>query len=946
MIRKFIRKNTVTLLAAVASVVTPLHGSDLSVGFKNPPIEARPGAYWDWLNGHVDLAQITRELEEMKAKGMSGAEIWDIGVFKPNPKATPIPAGPAFMGPESLKAINHAIDEATRLGLQLGMIASSSWNAGGSWVKPVDAMKGLYSSKRVVRGPAEFSQKLSFPANKAPKGRDGLPLYFEEIAVLAFPQSKTRVIPDHSSIINLSTKMNADGLLTWDVPPGKWEIMRFVCTNTGEGLMCPSPNSRGLLIDHFNAQASENHFEHLIGEILKTRKSLDALKYMEVDSVEIRGGIDWTGNLVEEFRRRRGYDPIPYLPVITGLRFTDPQVGTRFLYDYRKTVSDLWIDGHYRKSKEVLNKYGLKLVAEGGHGGRPRAEPLQACGVVDVPRGEFWNGEPFWVVKEAASAAHIYGLKFVDAEAFTSFKSWQDGPFEYKRLADVAFCAGLNRMTFHTFAHCPPDQGLTGPTYHAGEHINVRTTWWPKAAPMFSYFSRCCYLLQQGLPVADVCFYYGDGAPNRVASRRIGPGPERLDGATCAHCKHKRPNPAPVDGLGEGYDYDVVDSYVILNRMDVKDGRLVLPDGVSYAMLALPDIETMPVAVLKKIEELVRDGATVLGPKPSRSPSLTDYPRCDEQIESIAGRLWGACDGVNTHERAYGKGRVIWDRNRTREVLQKSGIIPDFSFRSANNEADLDYIHRRTADADIYFVSNKLMAEADVECTFRVAGRRPHLWHPDTGAIETCTSYDSGPGGSTRLFLRLPPAGSVFVIFEGEPEQGHAPAVPATEPEVLATQEIAGAWEVTFPPDLGAPPSKTFEKLVSWTSVPDDGIKYFSGTATYLKEIDVPESMLQEGHRLALDLGQLRNVAEVMLNGRKLGILWKPPYQVDVTDAVRVGKNQLEVEVTNLWANRIVGDAKLPKEKRLTTMSQHLRIQGPHDSGLLGPVQLRLTGGN
>ncbi len=906
--------------------------------FRYPPIEARPGAFWDWLNGNVDLAQLTHELEEMKAKGMSGAEMWDIGTYNQNPDEAPIKSGPAFMGPESLKAINHAIDEATRLGLNLGLVSSSSWNAGGSWVKPADAMKGLYSSQTLVSGPSRFSQKLPFPENKAPKGLGGMPFYSEEVAVLAFPQTSANTIPDPGAILNLSSKMDSDGLLTWDAPPGKWVVMRFVCTNTGQRLMVPSPNSNGLLIDHFNARASENHFEYLIREILKTRKSLDALKYMEVDSVEIDEGVDWTGNFVEEFRRRRGYDPIPYLPVLKGSTLADAQIAERFSYDYRKTVSDLWIDGHYRKSKQVLNKYGLQLVAEGGHGGYPRAEPLMACGVVDVPRGEFWNGSQFWVVKEAASAAHTYGLRIVDAESFTGWRSWQDGPLEYKRLADVAFCAGLNRITFHTFAHNPPDAGLPGRVYHAGEHFNVNATWWPKAAPMLSYFSRCCYMLQRGLPVADVCFYYGDGAPNLVASRRIGPGPERLDGDVCAHCG--RPNPAPAHSLGDGYDYDVVDSNVILNRMEVKAGRVVLPNGVSYAMLVLPDLMTMPVTVLEKIESLVANGATVLGPKPFRSPSLTGYPRSDQRIRSVAERLWGECDGIKVRERSYGKGRIIWDRNRSREILEARNIDPDFSFRPTGG-ADLDYIHRRTADADIYFVSNKLLQEVEVECSFRVVGRAPKLWFPDTGEVRPCSSYDSGPR-STRLFLKLPPAGSVFVVFEGKVEKGHAPAAPVGKPKVVAQLEISGPWDLRFPPNLGAPSHATLENLVSWTSVPDEGIRFFSGTALYLKEIDVPETLGLPGHRVTLDLGQVRNVADVTLNGKRLGILWKPPFQVDITDVVRVGKNQLRVELTNLWANRVVGDAKLPKEKRITRISQRLQVNGPLESGLLGPVRLRL----
>ncbi|MBI4325352.1 MAG: hypothetical protein HY674_08825, partial [Chloroflexi bacterium] len=912
---------------------------------------ARPGAYWPWLNGNVDLAQITRELEEMKAKGMSGAEIWDVGVIHPHPDA-PVAAGPAFLGPESLAAIHHAINEATRLGLHLGLVASSSWNAGGSWVEPRDAMKALFASETAVTGPATIARKLPFPSNKAPKGASGLPIYYQEIAVLAFPRTEQNVIPDAAAVINLSGRMNAEGVLTWDVPPGEWVVMRFVCTNTGQKLRVPSPNSDGLLIDHLDARAAAHHFSHILRQILKGRKRLDALKYMELDSVEILPGTDWTEGFVAEFRRHRRYDPTPYLPVLAGKKFADPQVAERFSHDYRATVSDLWIEGHYRASREALNQHGLRLVAEAGHGGEPRAEPLRALGVSGVPRGEFWNGSPYWVVKEAASAAHIYGLKYVDAESFTGWRHWQDGPLEYKRLADTAFCAGLNRITIHTFAHSPPAAGLPGLVYHAGEHLNVNTTWWPKAAPLFAYLSRCCYLLQRGRPVADVCYYYGDDAPNLVATRRIGPHPQRLDGKTCAHCG--RPNPAPADALGAGYDYDVVNSDVILTRMRVKDGRLTLPDGVSYAVLVLPDRPDMPLAVLERIEKFVHEGATVLGPKPVRSPTLADYPRCDERVLSLADRLWGSCDGKQVFERAYGKGWVVWDRARAREILRQRGIGPDFTFSSADKGVDLDYLHRRTCDADIYFISNKHPRDAEAECVFRVMGRQPHFWFPDTGEIQRCVAYDIRAGG-TRLPLRLPPAGSLFVVLSGRPEVARAterhtavaPALPAPRTSLQARQagaaplEIVGPWEVRFPRNLGAPPSWMLDKLVSWANVPDEGVMYFSGTATYFKDFDVPAEALIQGRRAFLDLGQVRNVAGVTLNGRPLGILWKPPFQVDVTGVLLSGRNQLEIELTNLWANRLVGDARLPEEQRLTRMAQRLPVQGPLESGLLGPVLLR-----
>ncbi len=910
--------------------------------FADPPTESRVGAYWVWLNGNVDPAQITRELEEMKAKGMSGAEIWDVGLIRPNPDLK-VPAGPAFLSPESLANIHHAVHEAGRLGLHLGLVSSSSWNEGGSWVEPKDALKALYVGETNFTGPAKIAQKLPFPPNRARPGDDGLPLFHQEIAVLAFPRAGQKVIPNVASVINLSAKLNAADELQWDVPPGEWTVQRFVCATTGQRLVIPSPNSEGLMVDHMDAGAETRNYNYLFGQLFKGGSPLTALKYFQEDSIEINepqrsGGVaDWTQSFTAEFQQRRGYDPTPYLPVLAGQKFADPQIADRFSHDYRETVSDLWVERHYRVACAMLHARGLQMAGEPGHGGYPRAEVLRALGSIDVPRGEFWNGSRFEVTKEAASAAHIYGRKYADAESFTGWRSWQDGPFELKRLADTAFCDGMNRMTIHNFAHNPPSAGLPGYCYHAGEHVNVNTTWWPKSAPFFAYLDRCCYMLQQGLPVADACFYYGDEAPNLVATRRIGTNPQRLDGDTCAHCD--RPNPTPTIALGDGYDYDEVNSEVILTRMQVINGRLTLPDGMSYAVLVLPDRADMPLPVLKQIEKFVQQGVTVLGPKPVHTSGLTGYPKCDAKIQSLATRLWGDCDGQKVRERACGKGWIVWDRNRVREILQQRNIIPDFVCSTTDHNADLDYIHRRTADADIYFVSNKRLKPMDTKCAFRVTGKQPRLWQPDTGEVQKCEAYEIGPD-RTQVTLKLPPGGSVFVVFSGKPEALRA-SLPAASPPPVAPVEITGPWLVKFPPNLGAPPSWTFEKLVSWTSVTNDGVRYFSGTATYFKDFDAPTDALAPGGRMILDLGSLRNVADVTLNGRPLGILWKPPFQVDVTGVIHAGANQLQIEVVNTWANRIVGDARLPLAQRVTRMAQKLPVQGPLEAGLLGPVQLR-----
>jgi hypothetical protein len=348
--------------------------------------------------------------------------------------------------------------------------------------------------------------------------------------------------------------------------------------------------------------------------------------------------------------------------------------------------------------------------------------------------------------------------------------------------------------------------------------------------------------------------------------------------------------------------------------------------------------------VLRKIEQLVYEGATIVGPKPTRSNGLADYPRRDAEVRNIAERLWGPGDGTTRREHAYGKGRIIWG-TRLREVLKDRRIGPDFSAFGESGDVPypLDYIHRRTPDADIYFVSNRLDRWEEMPCVFRVTGRVPRLWQPDTGEIRACR-FDRSSEGCTRLSLRLAPHGSVFVVFR---DAGDA-VTPTDETRVVEPgREIVGPWKVDFPPGWGAPATKTFDQLVSWTDVADEGVKYFSGVATYRNAFHLTEGEIAAGNRLYLDLGRVRFVAEVYVNGESLGILWKPPFRIDVTEAVRAGANRLVVEVANTWSNRLVGDARTEgKDTCRTNITRSLTWQVPWkdtpllDSGLLGPVRL------
>ena len=486
-----------------------------------------------------------------------------------------------------------------------------------------------------------------------------------------------------------------------------------------------------------------------------------------------------------------------------------------------------------------------------------------------------------------------------------------ESPALMKPVADKAFCDGLNWFFMgSTATHAGMD--TPGDENPGGVHFNREVTWWPQARPMVDYFARCSYLLQQGLFVADVCYYNGDEAPNFV-------GPKSVDPA-----------------LGTGYDYDVCNAEVLLRRMAVRDGRIVLPDGMSYRLLVLPEREGMPVEVVSKLHDLVAAGATVVGPKPQRDTGLKDYPRCDREVQRLADELWGDCDGKTVCQHRFGKGRIVWGV-KLRNVLRADGVPPDFEY-SAGKESYLDFLHRTAEGAEIYFVANRTAHEETARCTFRTSGKLPELWDPVGGAMRNAANYTIA-GGPTTLPLMLPPNGSIFIVFRRP-----APAARAEGrnfPVFQPVQELSGPWTVHFDPKWGGPETVRFSQLISWTERPEAGVKFYSGTATYRRRFDLPESLRLAGQDIYLDLGSVRDVAEVRLNGRDLGVVWTAPWRVDITGAVRPADNVLEVRITNLWPNRLIGDAALPAGKCVA--HTNVRFDKDHPllpSGLLGPVWL------
>jgi hypothetical protein len=953
------------------------------VEFANPPVHSRPGSFWDWLNGSMSTEQITRDLEAMKRGGMRGGEIWDVAAYA-DPDGR-VPAGPEFLGPESTRLMVHAIREADRLGLEIGVVASSGWNAGGSWIPPQHAGKGLYVSTISVTGPGEFSGDLPMPELpiNCPRDQDGQPIYRYEVAVLAVPNHGSKTIADVDQVLDLSSMTDADGTLHWDAPEGDWDVLRFVCANHGQQLIVPSPNSGGPMIDFFDPGATEFHLNHIVSTILKElgKDSFEgtSFKTVEFDSMELDGFTPWNDSMADAFQRRVGYSVTRYLPLFAGWKLADQDLHERFDYDWRKMVSDRLIDSHYVTGQKFLEGYGVKLIAESGGPGPPiwasnPVDGIKALGAVDIPRGEFWiRHRGIFLIKEIASAAHVYDKRLVDAESFTTWRRWVDGPLNHKEIADRALCEGLNCFSFHTFASSPPEAGLPGWAYHAGTDINPTATWWPMARSLTDYLARCSHMLRQGWFVADLCYYYGDQAPNFYPP-------------LCNVPEHPL-----LDGLHPGYDYDVCSAQVILERMRVKDGRIVLPDGMSYSALVLPEQDHIPAAVLERIRDLVADGATVIAhQRPTRAPGLQNLEIESKAVERLADELWGREESsqpkdaqtqqaVSTrpHQtisiRPIGRGRFIVTTDRS-EALRKIGVGEDFKIvgRVENDLGPLDFIHRRTTDDEFYFVRNKTREAIILTCRFRVDaeanGQVPEFWWPQSGRRTTCTDWENVESGYAELPLQLAPLGSVFVVFRKTDRASDASLDPIAietfaAADTPASLTLTGSWQVEFPEGWGAPQETTFSKLQSWTESKEEGIRYFSGIATYKKSFDVPQS-LAEQERLFLQLGDLAEIAEVTLNGKELGFIWLPPYRIEITETIQVGTNQLEIRVANLWANRLNGDSLLPESERFTrsnldrmqtdptsdssygripngkTRPVYSEIPPLMKSGLLGPVQI------
>ena len=719
------------------------------------------------------------------------------------------------------------------------------------------------------------------------------------------------------SILDLTSKMDQNGQLNWNVPAGNWNIIRFGYSLTGSKNRPAVPSGLGYEVDKLSREHTLEYLNGYAGPVARELGTLygEGLRYVLLDSWEA-GMQNWTDRMIPEFMQRRGYDPTPYLPALTGRIVSSNEISDRFLWDFRRTLADMFAENHYETATEFFHKNGIQTYGEAsGVSLEITEDALLNKKNVDIPMGEFWfralHPELMYYqdIRGAASASHVYGKRLVAAESFTG--GGFESPWSLKKIGDYWFTQGVNRIVFHTSAHQPLDT-KPGNTM-VGTHIHRNITWAELAKPFMTSLARNSFMLQQGLPVADIAYLLDEGAPSTM--------PIWGEGV----------DPVPP----EGYDYDYINADVLVNRMSVEGNRLTLPDGVNYRLLVLPRTETMTLPVLMKLHELVGKGAVILGQRPVTTPGLSGYPESEGKLKQLADDLWGDLDGISRTRRTFGKGMVIWGMT-LKSALRLLQVPMDFEYGKPLDAA-LSWIHRRAGDTDIYFVVNGTDEELKSELRFRVTGKEAEIWHPESGKTEPA-SYRF-ENGKTTVPVLLNERQSVFIVFRKNTNQVSR-VIPEQETELLA--EMKGPWKLSFPAGLGAPPTAEIQELSSWTLSKDNGIKYFSGTATYSNALSVPAKWFSKHENLILDLGRVNDIAEVILNGRPVDTLWMFPYRCDVTRFLKAGNNVLEIKVTNQWTNRLLGDRLAVPGEKVLNSGLFVRTTGLNDSGLLGPV--RITG--
>jgi hypothetical protein len=723
------------------------------------------------------------------------------------------------------------------------------------------------------------------------------------------------LIVDDQEVIDVSEFVNEEGQLTWDAPEGKWTIMRIGMTPTGTKNSPSAPQGQGYEIDKMNSELAKFHFDNFVGEFLKRipQESKSAFKYVIADSYEM-GSQNWTDDYQVKFKEKYGYDPVKYLPVLSGRIVGGVEESERFLWDLRRSVADDVAYEYVGGLKKASNEHNLQTWLENyGHWGFP-SEFMMYGGQSDLIGGEFWNEGSLGNIecKASSSTSHTYGKGRTSAEAFTAAgKSYLRHPAMLKRRGDWCFTEGINHLVLHLYIQQPDESRKPGMNAWFSTEFNRHNTWFGQANNYFDYLRRCQYLLQQGQYAADVCYFIGENAPIMTGGR----------------------NPE----IPAGYSYDYINGEVILNRLSVEKGKFVLPDGMSYRVMVLPPVKTMRPEVLAKLEQLVKQGGVILGSKPEKSPSLQNYPACDEQVLDLAGKLWSGDYSDRKMANKYGDGFVL-DGHELSEVFGMLNLKKDVD---VPEDTPILWTHRTMPGMDIYFITNQSDEELDINPIFRVANDlKPQLWDAVTGKVRQLNEYTQSESG-TKVPIKLKAEQSWFVVFTNADAKAINGEYQKNFPEPELIQTINQSFSVDFiNKDIGPEQSVVFEELIDWAKSADDKIKFYSGTAVYTTTFDLGED--PENEEFFLNLGEVSVMAEIRLNGKEAGGVWMAPYRLNIAELLVQGENTLEIEVVNLWRNRMIKDKKLPEEEQYTwTVTDDIKVdEEPHVSGLLGPVTI------
>ncbi len=869
----------------------------LAAGFASPPPDARPLVWWHWINGNVTKHGIEADLADMKRVGIAGVQMFDASIY--------LPPGPVRYGTDPWhEHVQHAIATADKLGLEFHLMNTPGWSAsGGPWVTPERSMKKLVWSETAATGGGGITLAVAPPKIEPLKFRTPpakkLENFFRDIVVLAVPAESTRRTPDwefktklkektltaasldtdatgcisRAQVLDLTANFDpATGTLRATLPAGAWTILRFGFTSTSSTNHPAVPEGHGLEIDKMDADAVSFYFDQALGRILREAgpRVGRTLKGLLFDSFE-GGPQTWTDTFPAQFRALKGYDFVPLLPVLTGRVVESPSFTEAALRDFRSAVEELIAKNYFGTMQRRAHERGLVIYAEAQGG---PLNPVSANEFVDVPMNEFWMPDTaprFPRIKLVASVANILGRPLVAAEAFTAKPEdgrWLATPATLKDPGDYAWTAGINRFILHHYVHQPTDDGPGFGLGRYGTHFGRLNTWWPLAGAWIDYVARGQFLLQQGRTVADIAFLHTED--------------------------HGYAYPGGMVTTPAGYDFDIVYPHH-LAAMTWRDGALLLSTGPTYRVLMLPENWSADLATLRKLRDLARAGAPIFGRAPVVPAGVRDY-EAREEFAALVRELWEAP-------------RPLVRRAALPAALGEIGLAPDVMLPAAPAGGELRYIHRRLADAEIYFVFNHSDRDVAGDFTFRTTGRQPELWNAITGASADASAFRPSAAGTT-VPLHLEPRGSIFVVFR---RTAAGPRADAPKTAVAATLPIAGPWRIVFHDGRGTPPNATFATLASWTEHENPTIKFYSGTATYRTSFT---TQLRAGATATLDLGGVADLAEVRLNGTLIGTLWQPPFRAEVTRQLRAGENTLEVRVANRWINRVIGDESLSTELR------------------------------